>query len=150
MLVVELRELLGQILRVGLSPFGLTFSSNLTLILMNKFAALTGGDYDLYLGEVRLTADFDPTVLIGPAGALNYSRWTDADTAALLSAYRAAQGDTRKTAAAQLCLRLGEQMPFAPLCFKNWSILSQWGQTAGASPTQQNIFHDFAQWEIAG
>ena len=113
-------------------------------------AALTGGDYDLYLGEVRLTADFDPTVLIGPAGALNYSRWTDADTAALLSAYRAAQGDTRKTAAAQLCLRLGEQMPFAPLGFKNWSILSQWGQTAGASPTQQNIFHDFAQWEIAG
>lgn len=38
------KELLGYILRVGLSPFGLTFSPNLTLILMNKFAALTGGD----------------------------------------------------------------------------------------------------------
>ena len=31
-------------LRVGLSPFGLTFSPNLVLILMNKFAALNGGD----------------------------------------------------------------------------------------------------------
>ena len=38
------RELMGEILRVGLSPFGLTFSPNLILILMNKFAALNGGD----------------------------------------------------------------------------------------------------------
>ena len=116
----------------------------------NYTAALTGGDYDLYLGEVRLTADFDLTVLIGAGGALNYRNWTDGETATLLSAFRAAQGDSRKTAAANLFLRLGEEMPFTPLCFKNWSILSQWGQTAGASPTQQNIFHDFAQWEIAG
>lgn len=38
------RELMGQILKVGLSSFGLTFSPNLILILMNKFAAITGGD----------------------------------------------------------------------------------------------------------
>ncbi len=38
------KTVLGQILRVGLSPFGLTFSPNLTLILMNRFAALTGGE----------------------------------------------------------------------------------------------------------
>ena len=33
------KTMLGQIFRVGLSPFGLTFSPNLTLILMNRFAA---------------------------------------------------------------------------------------------------------------
>ena len=48
-----------------------------------------------------------------------------------------------------LYLRLGEEMPFTPLCFKNWSILSQWGQTAGATPTQQNIFYHFAAWSAA-
>lgn len=32
-----------NILKVGLSPFGLTFSPNITLILINKSAALTGG-----------------------------------------------------------------------------------------------------------
>lgn len=112
-------------------------------------AALAAGAYDLYLGEVRLTADFDLTVLIGPAGALNYSRWSDAETASLLAAFRAAQGDDRKTAADALYLRLGEEMPFTPLCFKNWSILSQWGQTAGATPTQQNIFYQFAAWSVA-
>lgn len=36
--------LAGQVLSIGLSPFGLTFSPNITLILVNKSAALTGGD----------------------------------------------------------------------------------------------------------
>lgn len=35
--------LLKNILKVGLSPFGLTFSPNITLILINKSAALIGG-----------------------------------------------------------------------------------------------------------
>lgn len=35
--------LLKNILKVGLSPFGLTFSPNITLILVNKSAALVGG-----------------------------------------------------------------------------------------------------------
>ena len=30
---------------------------------------LEAGDFDLYLGEVRLTADFDLTALITPGGA---------------------------------------------------------------------------------
>lgn len=36
-------SLMKNILKVGLSPFGLTFSSNITLILINKSAALAGG-----------------------------------------------------------------------------------------------------------
>lgn len=35
--------LIKNILKVGLSPFGLTFSPNITLILINKSAALIGG-----------------------------------------------------------------------------------------------------------
>ena len=33
-----------SILRIALSPFGLTFSPNIILILMNKFAMLYGGE----------------------------------------------------------------------------------------------------------
>ena len=36
-------SLLKKVLQVGLSPFGLTFSPNITLILVNKSAALVGG-----------------------------------------------------------------------------------------------------------
>ena len=35
-------------------------------------AALEGGDFDLYLGEVRLTADWDAGALLDAGGALNY------------------------------------------------------------------------------
>ena len=35
--------MLKRIVGVGLSPFGLTYSPNITLILINKSAALVGG-----------------------------------------------------------------------------------------------------------
>ena len=35
-------------------------------------AALEAGDFDLYYGEVKLTADWDITPLVGTGGALNY------------------------------------------------------------------------------
>ena len=38
-------RLMRQILLIGLSPFGLTFSPNITLILVNKFAAISGGEF---------------------------------------------------------------------------------------------------------
>ena len=38
-------SILGKVLLVGLSPLGLTFSPNITLILVNKSAALSGGEF---------------------------------------------------------------------------------------------------------
>lgn len=40
----ESDAMVKRVLAVGLSPFGLTFSPNLTLVLVNKSAALVGGD----------------------------------------------------------------------------------------------------------
>ena len=111
-------------------------------------SALQNGKFDLYLGEVKLTADFDPSPLL-PGGALNYGRYSDQAMAALLSAFRAAQGEERISAAQALYARLGETAPFAPLCFKNWSVLSQWGQLTGLAPTQQNVFYQFGNWNFA-
>lgn len=42
--VRNLPRIFGTILAVSLSPFGLTFSPNLTLILMNRFLSTYGGD----------------------------------------------------------------------------------------------------------
>lgn len=111
-------------------------------------SALEKGAFDLYLGEVKLTADFDPSPLLGN-GALNYGRFVHADTAALLAAFRTAKGEARPSAAKALYEHLEEQAPFMVLCFKNGSVLSQWGQVTGMTPTQQNLFHGFASWEIA-
>ena len=66
----------------------------------------------------------------------------------LHSAFRAASGSARTQAAAQLYAHLAQDPPFAVLCFKNWSALVQWNQAAGLTPTQQNLFYQFDQWEI--
>jgi peptide/nickel transport system substrate-binding protein len=44
-------------------------------------------NFDLYYGEVRLTADWNLTSLLGSGGSLNYGHWSDAQTDQLLSAY---------------------------------------------------------------
>ena len=108
--------------------------------------ALAQGDFDLYLGAVTLSADFDPTPLL--SGALNYGRYWNADTNALTDAYRAAAGTARETAAAALWARLAQEAPFAVLCFQNQSVLTQWGVVSGLTPTQQNPFYGFVHWSV--
>lgn len=112
--------------------------------------ALETGDFDLYLGSTAMTADFDPAPLVEAGGALNYGRYSDADTAALLAAYRGASGKERETAVGALYQKLAEDAPFTALCFKNQSVLTQWGAVSGLSPTQQNPFYGIEQWKICG
>lgn len=109
--------------------------------------ALSAGEFDLYLGETKLTADFTFSPLLS-GGSLNYGQYTDWNTTTLHAAFRAAQGEARSTAATALYEQLGEQMPFTALCFKNWSVLSQWGQVSALTPTQQNLYYGFEHWEI--
>ena len=55
----------------------------------------------------------------------------------------------RETSGLRLYERLAEEPPFAVLCFKNWSVLTQWNRVSGLTPTQQNVFYGFANWDIA-
>jgi len=112
-------------------------------------AVLARGDFDLYLAEVRLTGDFDLTALLAPTGALNYGGYQDASAAGLLSAFRAADGAARGQAAGALYEYLAQEPPFAVICFKNWSLLTQWRLLTGLTPTQQNVFYRFADWTVA-
>ena len=79
-------------------------------------AALQSGDFDLYLAEVKLTADFDITPLVGSTGSLNYGGYSSAETDSLLSAFRSARGTARTTAAVQLYEQLSADAPVEP-CF---------------------------------
>lgn len=110
--------------------------------------ALKEGQFDLYLGETRLTGDFDPAPLLIPGGGLNYGRFSSPAVTSLVEAYQGAEGAARTTAAKALSAALIQQVPIAPLCFKNWSVLSQWGQLSALSATQQNLFYHFWSWEF--
>lgn len=108
--------------------------------------ALASGDFDLYLAEVKLTADFDLTALLSAAGALNYGGYSSGDTDALLTAFRTARGEGRTAAARQLYRQLCSEAPLVPLCFKTNSVLTHWGQLEGVTPTQQNLFYSLTDW----
>ena len=109
---------------------------------------LKRGDFDLYLAETVLTADFDPEILL--TGELNYGGFADEETAQLLAEYQRAGGEERKEAAARLWERLAQTTPVVPICFKNGSLLTRWGQVSGAAPTQRNVFAGLENWKISG
>lgn len=109
-------------------------------------AALAAGDFDLYFGEVKLTADWNLTALLSSSGALNYGKWTDVQTDTLLAQYAGALD--REATMESLCKHLSTQVPLLPLFFKRTSVLYQAGSITGLQPTASNPFYNFTDCTI--
>ncbi len=112
-------------------------------------AALSSGSFDLYVGEVILTADFDLFPLLSPEGALNYGRWQDETGLGFLTSFRASLGDDRPSTARALCFYLAEEVPLAAVCFKNSSVLTPWGRVSGLEPVRGNVFYHLDSWSLS-
>lgn len=111
-------------------------------------SALTAGRFDLYIGEVRMTGDFDPGELL--AGGLNYGGYAGQGVGQLLTAWRGARGAAREQVAGQLWQAFAQDVPLAPLCFKRGSLLLRWGTASGVQPTQADPFWNMEDWQITG
>ena len=109
-------------------------------------AALAAGEFDLYYGQVRLTADWDMTDLVGTSGSLNYGAYTDESTDALLAAL--SSSSNRQAAAERLCARLAEETPIAPVCFQSTTVLTHPGVVEGLSPVAGSTFRHLENWTI--
>lgn len=138
----------AQLIAGQLESAGMEITVN-ALDFEDYTAALAQGDFDLYLGEVVLTADFDLTALLSSGGALNYGRWQDAQGDSLLSSFVQASGEARTAAARALFEYLNQQAPIAPVCFKNGSVLTQWGRLSGLSSVRGNVFAGLENWTIS-
>ncbi len=114
-----------------------------TLPWAEYVAALERGDFDLWLGEVRLTADWNPASLVGTGGALNYGGFSDAATDEAIKAFLT--NETEATAAA-LCRQLAAQRPILPLVFKSVSVLTPKGSFTGLSPTAAQPLRGLDGW----
>jgi len=108
--------------------------------------ALTAGDFDLYYGEVKLTADWDLSSLLGTGGSLNYTAWSDPLTDQLMANLAAASD--RETAMVRLCSRIQAQAPILPICFKATSVLMQSDVLEGLTPTAAIPFYNLTQCRI--
>lgn len=107
--------------------------------------ALESGIFDLYLGEVRLTADWDISALVRSGGALNYGGYADEPCETLLDAFLA---EASEQSAAALCRYLGQSAPFAPIAFKSLSVLTPEGLVEGLTPTVSSPFYGFEGWTV--
>ncbi|MBQ7714205.1 MAG: ABC transporter substrate-binding protein [Oscillospiraceae bacterium] len=105
--------------------------------------ALKNRRFDLWLGEVRLTADWNLAPLIGAGGALNYGGYADAATDAALAAFLA---DESEATAAALCERLAAETPLLPIAFKSVSVLTPAGLIDGVSPTATRPLRALERW----
>ena len=108
-------------------------------------AALESGDFDLWLGEVRLTADWDLTSLVGTRGAMNYGKCGDA---AIDTAIRNFLAAGTGAAASALCAQLAEKVPLLPIAFKNSTVLTSTGMLENLSPTAAQPFFRMDGWKI--
>ena len=108
-------------------------------------AAIRAGNFDLYYGETRLTADWDLRRLMAAGGSLNYGGFSDATTNALLAEF---SSSGTSASAQRLCQQYRQQVPFVTVCFKSTSVLVQENVVDGLAPTLANPFYNLEKWTI--
>ena len=102
-------------------------------------AALQTGAFDLYYGEVRLTADWDLSPLVGTGGSMNYGNYSNEGMDFMLAQF--AVSENAETSMRQLCRYLQAQAPILPLCFKRISVLTEANVVDGLAPTASHSFY---------
>lgn len=127
--------------KIAAALSGTGINTNLEILSWDDYtAALQAGDYDMYYAEVRLTADFDPYLLIGTGGSLNYGGFSDEALDALMVNYLSCSGDAQVKAAGNLCSALNEKAPIVPVVYKQLTVYTRRGDVTGLDPTPSGIF----------
>lgn len=139
------KQSMADALADSLSGLGVTVTVR-KLPWKDYTAALAAGNFDLYIGEVRMTGDFDCTSLL--TGELNYGGYTGEELIQAMSAWRAARGAARDQAAADLWQAFTQEAPVAVLCFKRGSLLVRWGIVTNVQPTRADPFRGMESWTV--
>ncbi len=107
---------------------------------------------DMYLAEVALTGDWDILTLISgdweEDGTLNYGGWDISELQLLTESYLGANDDDRATAVRDWLQYLTTTTPILPVCFETRDVISHLGIIYGMSPTQYDVFNNFAAWSV--
>ena len=142
----DTRQALAGQLTEALAQLGVTVTVS-RLPWNDYVSSLSLGQVELYIGEVRLPGDFDPSALL--TGNLNYGRYENWELTQALAAWRAAQGEDKIQAAQVLWEQFVQSAPFSPLCFKRGSLLVRWGLASNLQPTRANPFYRVEEWTTA-
>ena len=102
--------------------------------------ALENLDFDVYLGEVRLTANFDLIEFFRGSGNLQYGYISDSGLEGLCSEALANSGRY-----SELYLQLLTSAPICPVVFKSYAIYVTRGKITNNQPGVDLVFHDGSQ-----
>ncbi|MBQ6119282.1 MAG: ABC transporter substrate-binding protein [Clostridia bacterium] len=107
------------------------------------YAALESRDYQLYLGEIKLTPDMDlaPFLLYGAA-----SYGIDADESGLSETYYRYRGG--EISLEEFLEAFVADTPFVPLCFRNGRMCYSSDVAAVSGVSEFRLFGDIDKWEI--
>lgn len=98
--------------------------------------ALKVGNFDFYLGEVRLSPNFDLSPFFDANGALNYGGMTDAEQYALCLKALENSGNYYDLHSAVM-----EDGQLCPLMFRTYAVYVTRGSMTGLLPGLDNVFH---------
>ncbi len=97
--------------------------------------ALKKGNYDLHLGQTRLSANMDLSAFFDPKGALNFGGLGDAELFALCQEALANEGNYYT-----LYQQVMEDGMLVPILFRSYAVYGQRGLLDGLMPAREQIF----------
>lgn len=131
------RGTLVDMVRTQLESAGIRVTA-VPLTYADYLARLQSGQYDLYIGEIRLTANMDLSPLFD--GAARYGVAADGAAAQAYARYRAGEGTLQEFFTA-----FGEEMPYVPLVWR-CGFAGHDRRMQTVTPNGYDPYYGFADW----
>lgn len=119
----------------ALSPYGIEIVVT-SLDFENYKARLKNGNFDLFIGEVRLSNDFDLTEFFAGDGDLNFGAITDGAAYSFALKTLANSGNGY-----DLYEEIMETGLLCPVLFKSYAVMVTRGYISTLQPAVDNVFH---------
>ena len=136
----RVRMACAELIRRQLESCG--FTVNLSSLDYNSYLErLASGLYDLYVGEVKLTADMDLSLFFAPDGAAGYGLLPDSASAKAFYDWRAGAVETNTFAQVFL-----QDQPFVPICFRSGILYHAKELQMEGSVCENDLFSNLYTW----
>lgn len=103
--------------------------------------ALKAGDFDCYIGEIKLRNNMDLSPLLTKNGSAAYGISFPNDTSAAYSDFLAGN-----LSMSEFIDRFDAELPFLPLCYRSGVVAYSTGLQGEIHPTEADVFFDVQQW----
>lgn len=126
---------MGNLIAEALAPFGIEVK--VTAVDFAKYKQrLKNGNFDLFIGEVRLSNDFDLTPFFKEDGDLNFGGITNQEVYELARKTLANSGN-----AYDLFEQVMDNGLLCPVLFKSYAVMVTRGKLSSLQPAVDNVFH---------